>query len=425
MRYADRVTSPYLPRVVDRFILEHLEHPGAILIEGSRGCGKSATGRHHAKSSVQLDIDPNAVRLAEIDPARLLVGARPRFIDEWQLVPAVWNQVRAAVDTDREARFLLAGSALPADDATRHSGAGRFIRLRMRPLALAESGHSTGAVSLAGLFDDPHQSLSADASLTIEDLAEALVRGGWPGLREQPITRVMRLLSAYLDETARVDISRLEGEPRRDPESVLRLIRALGRHVSTEVSFAALARDSGAHNERPSDASIRAYLHALARVFVVEDQPSWGPHLRSRDRVRKSVKRQFVDPSLAAAATGASPSRLLDDLAYFGQLFESLAVRDLRVYAELLDATVSHYRDEAGREVDAIVERRDGSWIGCEVKLAASREEEAAASLTAFVNKLDPVRTPPPRALVILTAGTYAYTRPDGIHVVPIGVLGP
>lgn len=419
------MTASYTPRVVDGTIAELLQHPGAILLEGARGCGKSATGRHHAQSSVQLDIDAAALRLAEVDPSRLLRGARPRFIDEWQLVPAVWNHVRAAVDTEPDARFLLAGSALPADDRTRHTGAGRFVRIRMRPMALAESGHSTGEVSLATLFDEPGRPLAGESPLTVEDLVEALVRGGWPGLRGLPPASASRFLSTYLDETARVDLPRLEAEPSRDPENVLRLIRALGRHAGTEVSLAALGSDAGGSGTRLSDATVRAYLNALTRIFVVEEQPSWGPHLRSRDRVRKAAKRHFVDPSLAAAATGATVDRLLKDLEYTGQLFESLAVRDLRAYSESLDATVRHYRDESGREADAIVERRDGSWIAFEVKLAASREEEAAASLTRFAANIDASRTPPPSALVVLTAGRYAFTRPDGVHVVPIGTLGP
>lgn len=415
--------SAYTPRVIDSLIDELLGYPGGIVLEGARGCGKSATGRMHAASSVQLDLDPALVSLARLDPARLLQGESPRLIDEWQLVPGVWNQVRAAVDTRDDARFLLAGSALPADDVTRHSGAGRFIRLRMRPMSLAESGHSSRQVSLNGLFDAPADPIDGESSLTVDDIAEVLVRGGWPGLRNQPVRRVSRLLSAYLDETARVDLSRLEGEPVRDPAGVLRHIRSLARRVATEAPLTGLARDSSEPGAPMAQASARAYHAALKRVFVVEDQPSWGPHLRSRDQVRKAPKRHFVDPSLAAAAVGATPQRLLGNLEYTGQLFESLAVRDLRVYAEPLDATVLHYRDEGGREADAIVELRDGRWIAVEVKLAASREEEAAASLQRFTQNLDPEHTLPPTAMIILTGGRYAYTRPDGIHVIPLACL--
>lgn len=415
--------SGYRSRVLDTELEETLRYPGAVLLEGPRACGKSATGRQHARSSIQLDIEPEAVRLAELDPTRLLIGERPRFVDEWQLAPGVWNAVRATVDCENDASFILAGSAVPADDVTRHSGAGRIIRYRMRTMSLAESGHSSGEVSLGTVLADPAGAVSGVSSLTVPDLAEAVVRGGWPGLQELPLRQVLTRLRSYVDDTARIDLPRLEGEPRRDPDAVLRVIRALGRSTATEVSTAALARDSSTGDERMGDATVQGYLDALSRMFVIEDQPSWGPHLRSRDRVRKAPRRHFTDPSLAAAAVGADADRLLGDLEYFGQLFESLVVRDLRVYAEPIGGIVRHYRDSAGREVDAIIEFPDGRWMAVEIKLAAAREEEAAASLTRFVKNLDTARTPPPAATIIITGGQYAYTRTDGIHVVPIGAL--
>lgn len=414
----------YRRRVVDAELSEVLRYPGAVLLEGPRACGKSATGRRHARSSVQLDVDPDALRLAELDPGRLLAGERPRFIDEWQLAPQLWNVVRTSVDRDDKASYLLAGSAVPSDDVTRHSGAGRILRFRMRPMSLAESDGSTAEVSLKALIDGPSAAVSGTSRLSVPGLAHVTVRGGWPGLQELPLRQALVRLRSYLDDTARIDLPRLDGEPRRDPDGVMRLIRALGRSTATEVAIAALARDASAAGERMTDATVQRYLGALARVFVIEDQPSWGPHLRSRDRVRKAPRRHFVDPSLAAAAVGADDARLLNDLEYFGQLFESLVVRDLRIYAEPLGGIVRHYRDSAGREVDAIIELPDGAWIAVEVKLAASREEEAVASLNRFVANLDTARSPLPRALVVITGGQYAYTRPDGIHVVPIGALG-
>lgn len=414
----------YNPRIIDRQLSDVLQYPGAVLLEGPRACGKSATGRHHAGSSVQLDIDEAALRLAEIDPSRLLEGAKPRFIDEWQLAPRVWNLVRASVDREPDASYVLAGSAVPADDVTRHSGAGRILRLRMRPMSLAESGDSTAEVSLERLISEPDAAIAAASHLSVADLARATVRGGWPGLRELPQRQVLVRLRSYLEDTARVDLARLDGEPRRDPDAVMRVMRALGRSTATEVAVAALARDASTGAERMTDATAQGYLGALARVFVIEDQPSWGPHLRSRDRVRKAPRRHFIDPSLAAAAVGADDERLLADLEYFGQLFESLVIRDLRIYAEPLGGIVRHYRDSAGREVDAIVELPDGSWIAVEVKLAASREDEAVASLDRFVANLDPARTPGPVAKVVITGGQYGYTRADGVHVVPIGALG-
>lgn len=414
--------SSYRPRVLDAELEETLRYPGAVLLEGPRACGKSATGRNHARSSIQLDVEPEATRLAELDPTRLLKGERPRFIDEWQLAPTVWNAVRTEVDRD-DGSFILAGSAVPADDVTRHSGAGRIIRYRMRTMSLAESGHSSRDVSLSAVLTDPGEAVSGASSLSIPELAETVVRGGWPGLQELPLRQALTRLRSYVDDTARIDLPRLDGEPRRDPDAVLRVMRALGRSTATEVSVAALARDSSTGDERMGDATVQGYLGALSRVFVIEDQPSWGPHLRSRDRVRKAPRRHFTDPSLAAAAVGADADRLLTDLEYFGQLFESLVVRDLRVYAELAGGIVRQYRDSAGREVDAIIELPDGRWIAIEIKLAAAREEDAAVSLTRFVENLDTARTPPPTAKIIITGGQFAYTRADGIHVVPIGVL--
>ncbi|WP_435891226.1 ATP-binding protein [Microbacterium profundi] len=413
----------YRPRVIDVQLSHALAHPGAVVLEGARACGKSATGREFANSSIQFDTDPAALQLAELDPARLLDGARPRFIDEWQLAPAVWNQVRSAVDTQDDGSFILAGSAVPADNVTRHSGAGRMLRLRMRPMALSESGHSSAEISVGGVFDDPANRVSGASALSVSDLIEVAARGGWPGLQSLPLAQALDRTRAYLDGVTRIDLPRLDSEPRRDPAGVMRIIRALGRNVATEVAVAALARDASAGGEQMTNATAQGYLDALARVFVLEEQPSWGPHLRSRDRVRKAAKRHFVDPSLAVAAVGANADRLLRDLDYFGQVFESLVVRDLRVYADVHDAIVHHYRDSAGRDVDAIIERRDGSWIAVEVKLAASREEDAAASLKRFAANLDTARTEPPSAMMIITGGQYGYTRADGIHVIPIGAL--
>lgn len=418
------MVTAYSARIVDQMIAEAIEAPSAILIEGPRASGKSATGKHHAKSTVQLDIETEFLTLADLSPEILLQGDKPRFIDEWQLAPIIWNLVRAEVDTDPLAAYILAGSSHPSDDVTRHSGAGRIQRIRMRPMSLHESGHSTQQVSLKDFFNEPTLNISGTSNMSVPDLAEVIVRGGWPGLRTFSLERVMNMLSSYIDDIARVDIPNLIQEPRRDPDGVIRLIRSLARNVSTEVGIALLARDSSHSGITMTDVTASNYLKALERVFVSEDQPSWGPHLRSRAQARNMPKRHFVDPSLAAAATGTSPERLLKDLEYFGLLFESLVIRDLRIYAAPVGAEVKHYRDSSGREVDAIVEKRDGNWIAIEVKLASSREEEAANSLKKFVENLDTKRTAQPSALVIITGGKYAYTRKDGIHVVPLGVLG-
>jgi uncharacterized protein len=416
----------YRPRIVDEQVERMLDAVGGILLEGPRACGKTATGEAHASSSIRLDIDEDALELARIDPTTVLDGETPRLIDEWQLEPRIWNRIRRAID-DRQAagQFILAGSAMPADDITRHSGAGRITRIRMRPMTLLESGQSNGKVSLAALAEGDRIG-AAQSALEMADVVERLCVGGWPGLQHASAQDAQEVLSSYLDDVARIDLARLDGARRHDPARVRRLLVSLARNTATEASVAALARDTGGAGDAIDVDTVREYLSALERLMVIEDQPSWAPHLRSRDVVRKAAKRHFTDPSLAAAALRASPQRVLRDPNTLGLLFESLAVRDLRVYAQSLGAHVSHYRDSAGREVDAIIELPDGGWVAVEIKLGTNHADAAAASLDAFVSRIDTSRTGAPRARVVVTAiGGYAYTREDGVVVVPIGALGP
>ena len=414
----------YTPRVVDRELSEALGILGAVLIEGPRACGKTATSMQQGASSVRLDVDPGALQLAQLDPMILLAGETPRVIDEWQLAPQLWNAVRRAVD-DRQARgqFILTGSSVPADDDTRHSGAGRILRLRMRPMSFFESGHSDGSVSLAKILQGDSVGGSG-AHLSLVETIDQLCIGGWPALQGLPVGAAQKALRTYLDDVALVDVARVDAQ-RRDPERVGKVMRALARNVATEVSAARLALDAGSDGEPMKAATLDAYLAALGRLMVVENQDSWAPHLRSRDAVRKAPKRHFVDPSLAVAAMGASPTTLLTDVNTLGFLFESLVVRDLRVYSQSLDGVVKHYRDHAGIEVDAIVELSDGSWAAFEIKLGEGRVDGGAASLLKFATKVDTTKSGVPRALVVITTGQFAYTRKDGVHVVPLSLLGP
>lgn len=417
----------YQPRILDTVIERSLSIAGAILVEGVRACGKTATGTHHSGSAVRLDVDEDARQLAAINPALLLEGAVPRLIDEWQLEPQLWNQVRRAVD-DRgiPGQFILTGSATPADDDTRHSGAGRILRVRMRPMSLTESGQSSGVVSLARLLDGESVS-GARSELSLEGIADRLSVGGWPGLQSLAAPGAQQLLRSYLDDVARADILVAEGTAtRRDPVRVRRLLSAYARHISTPASMATIAADTADDATKQVRADTTAdYIDALQRVLVVEEQPSWGPHLRSRDRVRKGPIRHFVDPSLAVAALGAGPERLLHDPNTFGLLFESMVVRDLRVYSQPIDGEVLHYRDSAGTEADAIVQLRDGRWAAIEVKLGSAQVDAAVESLNALVAKVDTARAGVPAARIVVTGGEYAYTRPDGVHVVPLACLGP
>ena len=415
----------YKPRVVDGELSERLESAGAVLIEGPKACGKTETARQLAASEVLLDIDQNARAAVALNPALVLDGETPRLIDEWQVEPAIWNQIRRAVDDrDEPGQFILSGSAVPADDVTRHSGAGRISRLRMRPMSLTESGLGSGEISLGALLEGSPAE-AAVSPVGIDDLAEEIARGGWPGFRSRSLKAAMEAVRDYLGEIGRTDISQVD-EVRRDPRRVERLIRSLARNVATTASVSTLARDSTSGNEEPMrDQTVAEYLSSLERLFVVENQPPWEAHLRSRSRLRQAPKRHFVDPSLAVAALGADPPALLRDLNLLGFLFESLAVRDLRVYAQTIRGEVKHYRDSSGLEVDAIVETSEG-WAAIEIKLGGPAAiDEAAASLRKFAEKVDTAKSGEPRFLAVVVGTGYAYVRPDGVQVVPLAHLAP
>lgn len=415
----------YIPRFADAELTARLRATGAVLIEGPRGCGKTQTALRLAKSAVRLDRDRAAREAGLVNPALLLDGARPRLIDEWQLVKDVWNEVRGDVDDhpDDVGRYILAGSAVPSDDETRHTGSLRFTRLRMRPMSLAESGHSNGAVSLDSLFAG-EQASAADPGLDIRDLAERIVIGGWPALLRRAPTDAMVATQGYLDETSRVDLGRLDG-PRRDPENVARVVRSLARNTGTQAAARTIAADV-AGSEGPVDYhTVIDYNNALTRLFIVQDLPAWSPALRSRGALRSAATRHFVDPSLAAAALGAGPERLLKDAETLGFLFESLVIRDLRIYGQAIGATVSHYREAKGVEADAVLEMRDGRWAAVEVKLGQGDIEKAAASLVRIADHVDTDRHGAPKFLAVVTGWGYAYRRSDGVSVIPIGVLAP
>jgi predicted AAA+ superfamily ATPase len=418
---------PYRPRVVDSELVTRLASTGAVVIEGPKACGKTATARQVARSEVLVDVDDNARRAIAIDPSLVLDGPTPRLFDEWQVEPSLWNHLRRAVDDRQQpGQFILTGSAAPTDDITRHTGAARITRLRMRPMSLFETGHATGAMSLRALLAG-ETARSPETTLSITELARLVVVGGWPGHLARTHAQSMQATRDYLDEIRRVDLSRVD-RTTRDPGKVGRLLRALGRHVATEATLATLTADTtgedGADGALARD-TVRDYLTALERIMIIEDQPAWAPHLRSRSRIRSAAKRHLVDPSLAAAALRATPERLLADLNLLGLLFESLVVRDLRVYAQASDATVLHYRDNTGLEVDAIVEVADGRWAAFEVKLGPGQIDDAAHTLLTFASRVDTTKCGAPAALGVITVAGYGYRRPDGVHVIPIAALVP
>ncbi len=419
----DLAPDGYLPRVADAEMQQALDSVPIVVVEGVKGCGKTWTGLRHARSRVMLADTLAARRGAELVPRRILEGARPRLVDEWQTAPSIWDAARHVVDESRDAGcFILTGSAQPHDELTRHSGAGRVRRVRMRPMALSESGESDGAVSLGALLDGEAVEASASQA-TIADMAELVCRGGWPRNLGRTSAAAQELLEGYLDEMARLDVPEASGT-RHNPARVIRLIASLARNTSSAASLSTLARDV-AGDPPLSWAATANYLDALARVFLVEDLPVWPVRLRSRARLRQAPKRHFVDPSLAAAALGATPDRLLDDLETLGLLFESLVVRDLRVYASANKAAVHHAQSSYGHEFDAVAERRDGAWIAVEVKLGAGRVDEAARSLLKACGAVDTAERGKPANVVVVTATGYGYRRPDGVTVVPITALGP
>lgn len=422
MGYAGPVA--YTPRIADDELRRRLAASGAVVIEGPKACGKTATARQHVASEVLLDTDRAARDAIAIDPSLVLDGLTPRLLDEWQIEPELWNHVRRAVDDrGKPGQFVLTGSAVPADDATRHTGAGRFSRLRMRPMTLDELGAGTAAVSLRGLLTgDPAR--SGDPGLQLDDLIELVVRGGWPGFRDLDVHDARLAVRDYLDQVRRTDLPRIDGV-RRDPNRVGRVLQSLARHTSTSASMQTIVRDTAGPDAAAVDRdTVRGYLDALQRLMIVEDVPAFRPHLRSSHALRQAATRHFVDPSLAVAALGASPVSLRADLRTFGLLFESLVVRDLRVYAQALDAELWHYRDESDLEVDAIVTAQDGRWAAIEIKLGPGQIDAAAASLLRFADRVDTDLHGAP-VLVVVTGTGYGYVRPDGVRVVPIGALAP
>ncbi|WP_419936948.1 ATP-binding protein [Candidatus Palauibacter sp.] len=414
----------YLPRIADSELDLRLGATGAVLIEGPRASGKTAMATQRAASHVYFDRERGVRQMVEVDPAMVLRGPPPRLIDEWQIVPEVWNHVRRAVDERAEpGQFILTGSAVPPDDVTRHTGAGRITRLRLRPMSLFESGQSSGEASLADLLAGRSAPTCA-SPLSAPDLAELICRGGWPALQGRSAEHAMIANQGYVDELRRTDIRRVDGVGRR-PALVERVLRSLARNVATCASIATVARDARGPDNGIAERTVVDYLEALKRLMVREDQPPWAPHLRSRSRLRAKPKRHFVDPSLAAASLRAGPGAIRRDPEWFGLLFESLAVRDLRVYAQSAGGRVLHYRDGAGLEVDAVIESGIGPWGAFEIKLSSARADEAAKSLLKFADRVDTARMGEPAVLGVIVGDGYGYARPDGVMVVPLATLGP
>jgi predicted AAA+ superfamily ATPase len=419
--------ADYRARVVDAVLDARLKAVGCVVLEGPKAVGKTATAARRAASEVRLDIDVNAREIARADPSLVLEGAAPRLIDEWQIVPDVWNHVRRAVDDiAKPGQFILTGSTAASEDAARHSGAGRMSRLAMRPMSMLEAGRSSGSVSLRALFDGTPARAQRPGS-NIPELVDRLCIGGWPAHVESSVPDAQVAHRAYLAELARIDMRVVDGV-RRDPQRVQRVLRSLARNIATEAETTTIARDTGLPPDGAAIGRLTVddYLDALARLMITEDLGAWAPSLRSRARLRSKPVRHLADPCLAVAALRASPNALLADWNYTGLLFENMALRDVRVYLDAIGGTTYHYRDSNGMEVDIIVELDDGRWGAIEVKLGENRIEEGAGSLAQFAQTIDLDSVGQPSFLAVLTgANVFATRRHDGIDVIPIAALGP
>ena len=420
----------YRPRIADMLLKRKLEGKGAVLIEGPKWCGKTTTAEQIAKSVLYMD-DPEKRSqnnlMASINPKRLLSGEPPRLIDEWQIAPQLWDAIRFEVDHRSDlGQFILTGSAVSPDTKEiTHSGTGRFSWLTMRPMSLYESGDSTGEVSLGELFNDK-ATVDGENRVDLDRLAFLTCRGGWPQALDMRDEIALDQAYDYYDGVVHSDINRADGV-QKDPERVKRLMRSFARNQAAQVPNTTLVRDIAASDGTAIDQeTVASYINALKKIFVIEDMPAWNPNLRSQTAIRTSDTRYYVDSSIAAAALGIGPADLINDLNTFELLFETMCVRDLRVYADALNGQIYHYRDSSGLECDAVLHLRNGSYGLIEIKLGGEKLiNDGVNSLNALRNKIDTEKMKAPSFLMVLTGtGTYAYRRPeDGIYIVPVAAL--
>jgi len=414
----------YINRIIEEDLLEKLSASGAVLIKGPKSCGKTETARQFAKSIVEMDRDKQVPVIMATNPQLLLVGNTPRLIDEWQVHPEIWNYVRHEVD-DRKAKgqFILTGSANPADDVKLHSGAGRFTVVQMDSMSWQELGFSTGIVRISDLLQGSFPNFY-DAGVSLDFIIEKMLIGGWPTLLNENTKNAIKMNSGYVDLLCEVDMSRVSGV-KRDPLKVRSLLRSLARNTATLVDNKTLEMDvkTSDRNELSRN-TISEYLDALSRLMILYEQPAFNPHIRSSASLRKSPKRHLCDPSLAAAALGLDEESLIKDMKYAGFLFESLATHELNVYAKANDASVFHYNDSYGLEVDAIVQKRNGDYAAFEIKLGVGYIDEAAENLKKFVRNIDAAKMDLPKSLNIISGTGMSHRRTDGINVISLASLG-
>lgn len=422
----------YLPRIADQLLQRKLRTSGAVLITGPKWCGKTWTALNASNSVIYMQ-DPDKrssyLKMAQTTPSFLLRGEKPRLIDEWQTATVLWDAVRFAVDKDpQKGQYILTGSVivdedndLLPDEKMEHTGTGRISRMRMRPMSLFESGESNGTVSLKELFDG-NPDVTSISNLTIEDLAFSICRGGWPASLSMEREDALDVAKDYVEAICERDAAAVD-RSQKDPDRVRNVLKSLARNISTMTTDRTIMGDVKSNDTSISDKTLDVYIRALRKLFIIEDVKAWQPSLRSKTGIRTSDKRQFVDPSLAVAAIDASPQSILEDFNYFGFLFESLCVRDLRVYAENLRGNIRHYHDNSDLEADIIITLADGRWAAVEVKLGSREIEEGAENLKKLADKIDSSKNPALSFLMVLTGGEFAYRRDDGVYVIPIGCL--
>lgn len=423
------VMTSYKKRIVDEILSQRIQAKGAVLIEGPKWCGKTTTALQQAKSVLRMD-NPlekeQNLYLAKINPQRLLKGEVPRLIDEWQLAPTLWDTIRYEVDQRGiMGQFILTGSAVPPDTKEiTHSGTGRFTWLTMRPMSLYESEESSGEVSLKALFEGNHD-IDGENTLDIESLAFLVCRGGWPQSISLNKTAALEQAFDYYDAVVKSDINRADGV-NKNPERVKRIMKSYARNQASQIAATVIAQDISINEAGSvSEDTVYSYIEALKKIFVIEDMPAWNPNLRSKSAIRTSDTRYYVDPSIATASLGLGPEDLINDLRTFGFLFETLCVRDLRVFAESLNGSVYHYRDNTNLECDMVIHLRNGSYGLIEVKLGGDDYiNEGAENLLKLRDKIDTQKMKEPSFMMVLIGvGRYAYKREDGVLVVPIGCL--
>jgi len=415
----------YFRRLLDDKLDVYIQTFGAVLLEGPKWCGKTTTASKHSRSILKMQ-DPrqfkNNILIAETAPDLLLEGEKPRLIDEWQVAPNLWDSVRVYVDEIGESgQFILTGSATPLIEKTMHSGTGRIARIMMRPMSLFESLDSSGLISLKELFDGVNFK-SCKSNLGIKEIANLICRGGWPQSIGRDMESSMLIAEQYVKSVYETDINQLDGTL-KDPKRVQLFLKSYARNLQTLTKNTVLLEDMKSNDISLTETTFYSYLNALSRLFIIEETPAWAPNIRSKTAIRTSNKKGFVDPSIATAVLSQSPDSLLKDFELFGFLFEALCIRDLRIYADQINGTVYHYRDDHGLECDAVIRLNNGEYALIEIKLGGKSEEIAAKNLMKLEELLVAKKHPIPNFKMILTGGEFAYVRPDGIFVVPIGCL--